>query len=153
MKDYTIFEDVRYINNLLTRRSVEKNFLTPTENLTRANTLIIKYLVNNSGKDIFQKDIENKFGITKSTASTVLKHMEEKGFIKRKSINKDARYKKLIPTKKAEEIHAQTETVLLADQRLLLYNFSPEELTSFKNLLTKLKTNIKEINEKEKLYD
>ena len=99
MKDYTIFEDVRYINNLLTRRSVEKNFLTPTETLTRANTLIIKYLVNNSGKDIFQKDVENKFGITKSTASTVLKHMEEKGFIKRKSINKDARYKKLIPKK------------------------------------------------------
>lgn len=153
MKDYTIFEDVRYINNLLTRRSVEKNFLTPTETLTRANTLIIKYLVNNSGKDIFQKDVENKFGITKSTASTVLKHMEEKGFIKRKSINKDARYKKLIPTKKAEEIHAQTENVLLADQHLLLYNFTSEELTSFKNLLTKLKSNIKEINEKEKLYD
>ncbi|MBQ9793196.1 MAG: MarR family transcriptional regulator [Clostridia bacterium] len=150
MKTYTIFEEVRYINHLLSRRAVENNFAEVDKNLTRANAFIIKYLINNAEKDIFQKDIENKFGITKSTASTVLKLMEAKNLITRESILNDARYKKIVPTKKAYEIHEKIEQSYLKDQELLLSNFSYEEKETFKALLTKLKTNIKEITEKEK---
>lgn len=150
MKNYTIFEEVRYINHLLSRRALENNFIEVDKNLTRANAFIIKYLINNQDKDIFQKDIESKFGITKSTASTVLKLMEAKNLITRQSISNDARYKKIIPTKKAYEIHQKIEQSYLKDQELLLSNFSFEEKESFKALLTKLKTNIINTTEKEK---
>lgn len=150
MKTYTIFEEIRYINHLLSRRAIENNFIDVDENLTRANAFIIKFLINNAEKDIFQKDIENKFGITKSTASTVLKLMETKNLITRQSILNDARYKKIVPTQKAYDIHQKIEQSYLRDQELLINNFSYEERENFKTLLTKLKTNIKEITEKEK---
>ena len=149
MKNYTIFEEVRYINHLLSRRAVENNFIDVDKNLTRANAFIIKYLINNNDKDIFQKDIENKFGITKSTASTVLKLMEAKNLITRQSISSDARFKKLVPTQKAYQIHEKIEQSYLKDQELLLSNFSEEEKENFKALLTKLKDNIKNFEKKE----
>ena len=149
MKNYTIFEEVRHINHLLSRRAVENNFIDVDKNLTRANAFIIKYLINNNDKDIFQKDIENKFGITKSTASTVLKLMEAKNLITRQSISSDARFKKLVPTQKAYQIHEKIEQSYLKDQELLLSNFSEEEKENFKALLTKLKDNIKNFEKKE----
>jgi len=147
LKDYTIFEELRYINHLLSRRSTENNFLTPNKSITRANAFIIKYLISNSHKNIYQKDIETNFGITKSTASTVLKFMEAKDLIKRESVLNDARYKKILPTQKAYEINDKIEKTLYEDEKLLLNCFSKKEQETFKNLLKKLKENIK-INEK-----
>lgn len=149
MKDYTLFEEIKYINTLLARRSIEKNFLKLDRQLTRVNAFIIKYLVKNNDKQIFQKDIEEKFGITKSTASSVLKLMEEKQLIERKSLPNDGRFKQLLPTQKAVDIHNSIKQTILEDENLFFNNFSNEELTSFKILLKKLKDNIKNIKEKE----
>lgn len=149
MKDYTLFEEIKYINTLLARRSIEKNFLKLDRQLTRVNAFIIKYLVENNDKQIFQKDIEEKFGITKSTASSVLKLMEEKQLIERKSLPNDGRFKQLLPTQKAVDIHNSIKQTILEDENLFFNNFSNEELTSFKILLKKLKDNIKNIKEKE----
>ncbi|MBR4003225.1 MAG: MarR family transcriptional regulator [Clostridia bacterium] len=149
MKDYTLFEEIKYINTLLSRRSIEKNFLKLDRQLTRVNAFIIKYLVENNDKQIFQKDIEEKFGITKSTASSVLKLMEEKQLIERKSLPNDGRFKQLLPTQKAVDIHNSIKQTILEDENLFFNNFSNEELTSFKILLKKLKDNIKNIKEKE----
>lgn len=149
MKDYTLFEEIKYINTLLARRSIEKNFLKLDRQLTRVNAFIIKYLIENNDKQIFQKDIEEKFGITKSTASSVLKLMEEKQLIERKSLPNDGRFKQLLPTQKAVDIHNSIKQTILEDENLFFNNFSNEELTSFKILLKKLKDNIKNIKEKE----
>jgi len=149
LKDYTLFEEIKYINTLLARRSIEKNFLKLDRQLTRVNAFIIKYLIENNDKQIFQKDIEEKFGITKSTASSVLKLMEEKQLIERKSLPNDGRFKQLLPTQKAVDIHNSIKQTILEDENLFFNNFSNEELTSFKILLKKLKDNIKNIKEKE----
>ena len=149
MKDYTLFEEIKYINTLIARHSIEKNFLKFDTQISRVNAFIIKYLVKNNDKQIFQKDIEEKFGITKSTASSVLKLMEEKKLIERKSLPNDARFKNIIPTQKAIDIHNSIKQTILEDENLFFNNFSNEEINSFKTLLKKLKNNIKNIKEKE----
>ena len=149
MKDYTLFEEIKYINTLIARHSIEKNFLKFDTQISRVNAFIIKYLIENNNKQIFQKDIEEKFGITKSTASSVLKLMEEKKLIERKSLPNDARFKNIVPTQKAIDIHNSIKQTILEDENLFFNNFSNEEISSFKALLKKLKNNIKNIKEKE----
>ena len=53
---------------------------------------------------MFQKDLENAFGIRRSTVSKTVELMEQKGLVLRESVNGDARLKRLSLTKKAEEI-------------------------------------------------
>ena len=105
MKSYTLFDEIKYLNVLLSRRYFENILNKNTQLLTRVNICIIKYLIDNENEDIFQKDIEIKFGITKSTASKVLKLMESKNLIVRQSVKNDARLKKLMASQKAKEIY------------------------------------------------
>ena len=153
MKNYTIFEEIKYINTLIGRRFFENFLSKEASNLTRENFFIIKYLINNQDKEIFQKDIEEKFGITKSTASTVLKLMESKNLIKRESISTDARYKKIVLGDEALKIDSLIKEYVSKDDELLLSNFNDEELETLKNLLKKLKENIKNLDKKEEKDD
>ena len=148
MKSYTIFDEIKYLNILLSRRFFENIINKDTHFLTRVNACIIKYLIDNENSDIFQKDIEIKFGITKSTASKVLKLMESKNLIVRQSVKNDARLKKLVASQKAKEIYNNINNTLYKDEQILLNNFSQEEINNFKNLLEKLKNNIKKMDKK-----
>ena len=58
---------------------------------TGGNAHIIMFLARNRGREIYQHTIEQKFCITRSTASRVLDLMEKKGLIARESVEHDAR--------------------------------------------------------------
>ena len=66
--------------------------------MTLMHNWIACYLYENSDKDVFQKDLEAKFSIARSTASGILQLMEKKGFIERVSVERDARLKEIILT-------------------------------------------------------
>ena len=61
---------------------------------------IIRYLYENREQDIFQKDIEQRFAVGRSTVTNLIQLMEKKGFVKRESVKQDARLKKVILTEK-----------------------------------------------------
>ena len=84
----------RFIENLPNKKRVES--------MTGTNGCIIGYLAENSGRDVFQKDIEKAFGITRSTASKVINLMEQKGLVERQSVSCDARLKKIVLTEKSK---------------------------------------------------
>ncbi len=65
------------------------------DKLSGTNSFIILFLLKNEDKVIFQKDLEKEFGMTRSTASNVLKLMETKKLIKREEVENDHRLKKL----------------------------------------------------------
>ena len=48
----------------------------------------------------FQKDIEQRFAVGRSTVTNLIQLMEKKGFVKRESVKQDARLKKVILTEK-----------------------------------------------------
>ena len=54
--------------------------------LGAANGYIISYLCENKDKNIFQRDIEREFDLSRSTVSTILKQLESEGLIERKSV-------------------------------------------------------------------
>lgn len=70
------------------------------DEVTMMHGWIIRYLYENREQDIFQKDIEQRFAVGRSTVTNLIQLMEKKGFVKRESVKQDARLKKVILTKK-----------------------------------------------------
>lgn len=132
----------RFIENLPNKKRVDS--------MTGTNGCIIGYLAENSERDVFQRDIEKHFGITRSTASKVINLMEQKGLVERESVSYDARLKKLTLTDKSKSIsHLMSEDMILVDG-ILTENFTREEKDALCGYLERMKANIKNYNIKEK---
>lgn len=59
-----------------------------------------------SGKQIYQRDLEARFHTNRSSITTMLQGMEQSGFITREVVAKDARLKSLVPTEKGRQCAA-----------------------------------------------
>ncbi len=132
----------RFIENLPNKKQIES--------MTGTNGCIIGYLADNSGRDVFQKDIEKAFGITRSTASKVINLMEQKGLVERQSVSRDARLKKIVMTEKSKAIsHLITEDMILVEG-ILTDGFNEEEKEALYDYIERMKKNIKNYYLKEK---
>ena len=75
------------------------------DSLTNIQRHVLHYILFQSLKcDIYQRDVEKEFQIRRSTVTGTLQLLEKKGFIRRESVEWDARLKKVVPTDKAEGI-------------------------------------------------
>lgn len=136
--------EIRTLANLM-RRDFEK--VRAQLNLNSPggiNGWAIGYLMNNASKDIFQKDFENEFSIRRSTASNILKHMEDNGLIKRVPVDYDARLKKIVLTEKAVEIHKQISVAIEKRENKMRRGLSDSEIETFFKITSKLKNNLED---------
>ena len=132
----------RFIENLPNKKKIES--------MTGTNGSIIGYIAENSGHDVFQKDIEKAFGITRSTASKVINLMEQKGLVERQSVSRDARLKKIVMTDKSKAVsHLMAEDMALVEG-ILTEGFSPEEKEALCDYLKRMKQNLINYHLKEK---
>ena len=138
---------MRILANLI-KRDVEKSKNELGFDLPKGiNGWAISYFFENSDKDIFQKDFENEFSIRRSTASNILKTMEQNGFITRESVKSDARLKKIVLTEKAINVHkAVLKSINLREERLR-QNLSAQEIETFLKITDKLIKNMEERND------
>ncbi len=93
-------------------------------------------------QDIIQKDLETWFNIRRSTATEILKRMEQKGLIVRTPVAYDKRIKKIVLTDKAHKICDENYKRILVTENKLAKGFTKEELQLFLRLITKLEQNI-----------
>ena len=119
IKDNDIGFILRKLSNLI-KRDIEKSKMKlGIDSVKGVNGWAISYFYENRNKDIFQKDFEGHFSIRRSTASVILKNMEQKGLIERKCVESDARLKKIILTDKAIDLHKKiTNDIINREQRL-----------------------------------
>ncbi|WP_105956441.1 MarR family winged helix-turn-helix transcriptional regulator [Apilactobacillus quenuiae] len=106
--------------------------------LTSTQMSIIDFLRINKEKEIFQKDIEEEFYIQRSTASVLLKRMEDKQLIKRISSLSDARKKQVILTDKSVKLQSKIIEFMNENQSLINDNFSDKDLNELTKGLKKL---------------
>ena len=92
---------------------------------------IIRYLYENREQDIFQKDIEQRFAVGRSTVTNLIQLMEKKGFVKRESVKQDARLKKVILTEKGIASQESFEDIVEHIEEELSEGISEEELHIF----------------------
>ena len=114
MEEKAIGFEIRAMSNLL-KRDFRKRCPKELDPSTGIHGFVIGYLYKNRNKDIFQKDFEQHLEIRRSTATKMLQLMEKNGLIVRKSIESDARLKKIELTDKAVCLHKKVMKYIIYD--------------------------------------
>ena len=110
--------------------------------LTGMQFAIVSYLAKESAeRDVFQKDLEQKFDIRKSTVTGILNTMERDGLLLRETVPYDARLRKMILTDKALQAKQNTEQVIDSVESQLSKGLTEEEITTFLSILEKISKN------------
>lgn len=136
---------LRCLNNLIMRYMENSPVKKKMDQITGMNGWIIGYIASHPDENIYQKDFEKRFSITRSTASKVLTLMEKKGLVVRQSVPQDARLKKIVLTSKALEVHDMVQQDAAHFERTLTKDFSVEELDLLLSFLERMKNNMKEL--------
>lgn len=106
---------------------------------------IINFVYRESPKrDIFQKDIEEKFNIRGSSVSSVLNLMESHDILKRISVAEDGRLKKIVLMDKGNELYENVYIMLSDMENLLSGALTEDEQNVLLILLDKLSNTIDE---------
>ena len=133
---------INRISNRLRRRSGKAQ---ETIGITGAKGNILNYILLESEKhNVYQKDIEKEFGLRPSTATEVLKNLEEEELIVRIQDEEDGRYKKIVFTDKAEMIRGALRGEIEKTEELLLKGITPEEQEIFMKITAKMLENLKQ---------
>lgn len=115
--------------------------------LTGMRGMVLGYIieVTRSGGAVYQRDVETRFHIRRSSVTALLQGMEQGGFINRVSVEQDARLKSLVPTEKGRRCFADLQRSIDAFERELQANIPPGELAALQKSLEKLYANAQEI--------
>ena len=133
---------INRISNRLRRRSGKAQ---ETIGITGAKGNILNYILLESEKhNVYQKDIEKEFGLRPSTATEVLKNLEEEELIVRIQDEEDGRYKKIVFTDKAEKIRGALRGEIEKTEELLLKGITPEEQEIFVKITAKMLENLQQ---------
>lgn len=148
--DREIGIQLRNINNII-RRLVDNQPINKVMNkMTGTNAWLIAFIGEQTdrGRDVFQRDIEEHFGITRSCVSKVISLMEQKGFIERKEVAYDARLKKLVLTEEAAKFAREMKKDAEEMEERLMAGFSDEERDCLTDYLARITANLENAIEK-----
>ena len=149
MNQMKVGRELRSLNNMIRRYFEFSSHRKEIETITGNNGWIISFVAERAGRDIYQKDIEDYFTITRSTASRVLSLMEQKGLIERQAVAQDARLKKFVLTPKALEIRGLMLEDAKKMEATLIQGFTEEEIETLLSYLERMKTNITNLQEEQ----
>ena len=139
---------VRNVNILIKRRMESSPVRKAMDNATGMHGYVIGYLKSREGEDVFQKDVEKRFSIRRSTATAILQLMEKNGFITRESVEYDARLKRIVLTDKAKQLTLLFNEEVRKTEEILKRGLTNEEINLLIDLLGKLQRNLIEETEK-----
>lgn len=125
-----------------------ENYGSATQEITRAQGRVIRYLCDNADRDIFQKDIESFFNTRRSTVSVTLTSLEKSGYIKRESVRSDARLKKIVATEKAKRLHLAICDEFDKFDLALAEGIDEKDIDTFLKVISMIKENIEKNEER-----
>ena len=110
--------EIKALSNLL-RRRLWGPADHPQSMLTEIEGVLIGYLCHSQGREIYQKDLERALCIRSSTASRLLKRLEDEGLVQRSMGVRDARMKRITPTLRAQALNQEAERRIAATEATL----------------------------------
>jgi len=141
MEKSRIIVELKTISNLL--RQMMEHHAPDKEHFafTSAQIMIIGYLSDHEGVDVYQKDLENEFHVRRSTITGVLQGMEKKGLIERGTVSSDARLKRINLTGEGRKIHQRIVRSMRLLECVAMKDVTKEEKKVFLDVLNKIKEN------------
>lgn len=129
------------------KRKMDKE-MNENYNLTKTQSLVLSYI--NSNKGIYQKDIEKRFSIRRSTATEILNLMEKRNLIKRIPSKIDKRLNNIEITEEGLKLEKIGKEKIKELEKHMTKSLTKEEKKELIRLLEKVEQNLLE---REKTYD
>lgn len=136
--------EVHRLEKLMARQRGYSAVHQDADRQTGMHGYLLRYLYENQERDVFQRDIEKVFSISRSSVTVTLQLMEKNGLIRRESVAQDARLKRIVLTQKARDLHRQIEADILAFESNLARGISEEEQEVFLRVAKKMQENLRE---------
>lgn len=136
--------EVHRLEKLMARQRGYSAAHQDADRQTGMHGYLLRYLYENQERDVFQRDIEKAFSISRSSVTVTLQLMEKNGLIRRESVAQDARLKRIVLTQKARDLHQQIEADILAFESNLARGISEEEQEVFLRVAKKMQENLRE---------
>lgn len=133
---------LRFLSHAFTRRYLKIARDMGEEELSMANGHLIGFLYWNRERDVYQKDIEEAFHITRSSVTSLVKHLEKRGYITRQSVASDARLKKLTLTEKGTASFEHTMAAIQETEDLAVQGLTEAQRASFFDLCDRIQQNL-----------
>lgn len=129
------------------KRKMDKE-MNENYNLTKTQSLVLSYI--NSNNEIYQKDIEKRFSIRRSTATEILNLMEKRNLIKRIPSKIDKRINIIEITEEGLKLEKVGKEKIKELEKQMTKSLTKEEKKELIRLLEKVEQNLLE---REKTYD
>ena len=142
MNEKSISIEIKKIDSLIVRKIISYN-KNSNYKLTPVQIVIIKYLVKNKNNIVYQKDIEKKLGLRKSTISGILSTMIKNGIITRTESTTDLRSKEIRLSDKGLELDKKIKKKAIEFENLLQNNIDPKDLEIFYKVTNQIQKNLK----------
>lgn len=110
---------------------------------------ILHYLLTHKGEDVYGVDLHTIMGISRSSVSSTLKALKEKGYLSLMENPLDDRKKKIVLTSKAYDIEQLIHANLAAQQKKLCQKIPKQRLEWLKKDLDQMICNLKAETEQE----
>lgn len=137
--------EIKAISNRMMRKLGGKASGIDEQSLTSVQKRAIIYLYEQKDNgDIFQRDIEQYLSIRRPTATRMLNHMEEKGFIKRAGVDYDGRLKKLILTQKSVDLYNDIFDEIKCVDEYMTRGLTENEKAEFLRIAKKIRKNLED---------
>lgn len=105
---------------------------------------VLGYMIDNYGKEIYQKDLEEKLDLSRATISDVLKRMENNGLITRLQNENDVRSKRIILSDGANKVFEKGIERIDYIEKKAIKDISQGDLEVFIKVINKMIKNIYE---------
>ena len=132
----------RYIGILANRLRREIDALSFRGQYSGTEGKALHFILAHDDSELFQKDLEDEFGLRPPSASALVKKLEQDGLISRVPVSYDGRLKKIVPSEKARQ---NREKVLRDVQDLedrLLHGISEQDQARWLEITKKMIENL-----------
>lgn len=145
-EEIRIGKEIQVVANLF-RRLGDENLSHHAINISQLR--ILGYLRRGEGRGaVFQKDLEEAFGVRRSSVTSIVKNMERSGYLIRENSPEDARLKEVRLTEKGRELDDALRSFILSLEKEMTRGLTREELAVLKKALLCMQENLEEIERK-----
>lgn len=131
----------RYVSKLSNKLRRKIDAFSTRGQMSGAQGKVLHFLLAQSG-DVFQKDVEEEFSLRPSSATELLKRMEQDGFIRRESMPGDARRKRIVVCEKGLAYKEAVVADILGLEAELTRGVDPGDLETFFRVIEQMLKNI-----------
>ena len=139
MDEYDPIKLIQEINNAQQKTSGCVHSCFTGMELNEMQAIVLYHILEEEkSKTVYLKDISNRFGISSSTASQIIKQLKKKGYIVDVRKAEDARFRKLTATEKAKNIEENLRQQIDRFRAFLKERYLPNEIRQLYDLLEKI---------------